>query len=161
MMMKSRELILVLIIIGYLLAVFSFIVIEYDIQFQNYERKPVQMTELFGNGTTRNFEIIPAGPDPSLSSSIGVSVMRLAFALPFAIAGIGLVAAPIGLLQTHLFVPPEGFRVLVFWIMAMISIPISYMLTKDISLYRRVPYIYFLAAIISGTPMLLNENFGG
>jgi hypothetical protein len=35
------------------------------------------------------------------------------------------------------------------------------MFTKNIPLYRRVPYIYLLAAIISGTPMLLNENFGG
>jgi len=159
--MKTRELILVLIIIGYLLAVFSFLVIENEIKFQNYEPKPIQMVELFGNGTTRSFEIEnPPGPEPSISLSIFMVGMKFAFALPFAIAGLGLVAAPIGLLQTHLFVPPEGFRVLVFWIVAMISIPTSYMFTKDIPLWRRIPYIYLLAAIISGTPMILNENFG-
>ncbi len=158
--MKTRELILVLIIIGYLLAVFSFLVIENEIKFQNYEPKPIQMVELFGNGSTRNFEIENPSPDPDIFTSIFAAGMRVSFALPFAIAGLGLVAAPIGLLQTHLFVPPEGFRVLVFWIVAMISIPINYMFTKDIPLWRRIPYIYLLAAIISGTPMLLNENFG-
>jgi hypothetical protein len=160
--MKTRELILVLIIIGYVLAVFSFLVIEYEIKLQNYEPKPIPMVELFGNGSTRSFEIEnPPGPYPSLSSSIGISVMRLSFALPFAIAGLGLVAAPIGLLQTHLFVPPEGFRVLVFWIIAMSTIPLTFLLSKDILRWRRILYIYLLAAIISGTPMLLNENFGG
>jgi hypothetical protein len=158
--MKTRELIPVLIIIGYLLAVFSFLVIENEIKFQNYEPKPIQMVELFGNGSTRNFEIENPSPDPDIFTSIFAAGMRVSFALPFAIAGLGLVAAPIGLLQTHLFVPPEGFRVLVFWIVAMISIPINYMFTKDIPLWRRIPYIYLLAAIISGTPMLLNENFG-
>ena len=158
--MKTRELILVLIIIGYLLAVFSFLVIENEIKFQNYEPKPIQMVELFGNGTTRNFEIENPSPDPDIFTSIFAAGMRVSFALPFAIAGLGLVAAPIGLLQTHLFVPPEGFRVLVFWIIAMSTIPINYMFTKDIPLWRRIPYIYLLAAIISGTPMILNENFG-
>jgi len=159
--MKTRELIPVLIIIGYLLAVFSFLVIENEIKFQNYEPKPIQMVELFGNGTTRSFEIENPSPDPDIFTSIFAAGMRVSFALPFAIAGLGLVAAPIGLLQTHLFVPPEGFRVLVFWIIAMSTIPINYMFTKDIPLWRRIPYIYLLAAIISGTPMLLNENFGG
>jgi len=158
--MKTRELILVLIIIGYLLAVFSFLVIENEIKFQNYEPKPIQMVELFGNGTTRSFEIENPSPDPDIFTSIFAAGMRVSFALPFAIAGLGLVAAPIGLLQTHLFVPPEGFRLLVFWIVAMISIPINYMFTKDIPLWRRIPYIYLLAAIISGTPLILNSDFG-
>jgi len=43
---------------------------------------------------------------------------------------------------------------------AIITIPINYMFTKDIPLYRRVPYIYLLAAMISGTPIIINENFG-
>ncbi len=159
--MKTRELILVSIIIGYLLAVFSFLVIEYSITFENNKDRPIQMVELFGNGSTRSFEIENPAPDPDIFTSIFAAGMRVAFALPFAIAGLGLVAAPIGLLQTHLFVPPEGFRVLVFWIIAMSTIPIIYMFTKDIPLWRRIPYIYLLAAIISGTPMLLNENFGG
>ena len=152
---------IVLIIIGYLLSVFSFLAFQYSIEFENNKDRPIQMVEMFGNGTTRSYEIENPSPDPDIFTSIFAAAMRVAFALPFAIAGIGLVSVPIGLLQTHLFVPPEGFRVLVFWIIAMISIPISVMLTKNISLYRRVPYIYLLAAIISGTPMLLNDNFGG
>ncbi|PIW35135.1 MAG: hypothetical protein COW26_05240 [Nitrosopumilales archaeon CG15_BIG_FIL_POST_REV_8_21_14_020_33_23] len=59
-----------------------------------------------------------------------------------------------------MLVPPEGLRVLVFWIVAMITIPLNYMFTKNIPLWRRIPYIYLLAAIVSGTPLLLNENFG-
>ncbi len=159
--MKTRELILVSIIIGYLFAVFSFLVLEYSITFENNKDRPIQMVELFGNGSTRSFEIENPAPDPDIFTSIFAAGMRVAFALPFAIAGLGLVAAPIGLLQTHLLVPPDGFRVLVFWIIAMSTIPIIYMFTKDIPLWRRIPYIYLLAAIISGTPMLLNENFGG
>ncbi|QLH07365.1 hypothetical protein [Nitrosopumilus ureiphilus] len=158
--MKTRELILVLIIVGYLLANLSFLVIEYSITFENNKDKPIQMVELFGNGTTRSFEIENPSPDPDVFTSIFAAGMRVAFALPFAIAGLGLISAPIGFLQTRLFVPPEGFHVLVFWIMAMITIPINYMFTKNIPLWRRIPYIYLLAAIISGTPMLLNENFG-
>ena len=158
--MKSRESILVLTIIGYLLANFSFLVFEYNITFENNKDISIQMVELFGNGTTRNFEIENPSPDPDIFTSISAAGGRVAFALPFAIAGLGMVSVPIGLLQTHLFVPPEGFRVLVFWIIAMITIPISYVLSRDIPLWRRIPYVYLLAAIISGTPLLLNENFG-
>lgn len=158
--MKTRELILVLIIVGYLLANLSFLVIEYSITFENNKDKPIQMVELFGNGTTRSFEIENPSPDPDVFTSIFAAWMRVALALPFAIAGLGLISAPIGFLQTRLFVQPEGFHVLVFWIMAMITIPINYMFTKNIPLWRRIPYIYLLAAIVSGTPMLLNENFG-
>jgi len=158
--MKTRELILVLIIIGYLLSVFSYLVIEYSITFENNKDIPMQMVELFGNGTTRSFEIENPSPDPDIFTSIFAAGMRVAFALPFAIAGLGLVSVPIGLLQTHLFVPPEGFRVLVFWIIAMITIPINYLFTKDIPLWRRIPYIYLLPALISGTPLLLNSDFG-
>ncbi|MGY5146594.1 MAG: hypothetical protein ACW9W4_01135 [Candidatus Nitrosopumilus sp. bin_7KS] len=158
--MKIIELIIVLIIIGYVLANFSFLVVEYSVTFENNKDKPIQMVELFGNGSSRSFEIENPSPDPDIFTSISAAWMRLAFALPFAIAGLGMIGAPIGLLQTHLFVPPEGLRVLVFWIIAMITIPINYVFTKDIPLYRRIPYIYLLAAIISGTPLLLNEDFG-
>ena len=158
--MQTRELTLVLIIIGYLVAVFTFLVIEQEIKFQDYGPKPLQMVKLFGNGSVRNFEIDNPASDPNLLASIAIAFLRLGYALPFAIVGIGLVGAPIGFLQTHLFVPTEGFRVLVFWIVAMISLPINYFFTKGISLWYRIPYIYLLAAIIFGTPMILNENFG-
>ena len=158
--MKTRELILVLIIIGYLLANFSFLVFEYSITFENNKDRPIQMVELFGNGTTRSFEVENPAPDPDVFTSIFAAGMRFAFALPFAIAGLGLVSVPIGLFQNNFVIPPEGFRVLVYWIIAMITIPINYMFTKDIPLWRRIPYIYLLAAIISITPMIFNEGFG-
>ncbi|MDH3203346.1 MAG: hypothetical protein OEL81_01550 [Nitrosopumilus sp.] len=159
--MKIRELIIILIIFGYVLVNFSFLTVQYGNQHEENKDKPIQMVELFGNGSSRSFEIENPSPDPNIFTSISAAWMRLAFALPFAIAGLGMVGAPIGMLQTHLFVPPEGFCVLIFWIIAMITIPINYLFTKDIPLWRRIPYIYFLAAIISGTPLLLNENFGG
>jgi hypothetical protein len=59
-----------------------------------------------------------------------------------------------------LFSSPEGFRVLVVWIIAMISIPITFHLSKEIMLWRRVLYIYVIAAIIAGIPIMLSENFG-
>ena len=158
--MKTRESMLVLIIIGYVLANFSFLVWEYSVTFENNKDKPIQMVELFGNGTSRSFEVENPSPDPDVFASMSAAGMRMGFALPFAVAGLGMVSVPIGFLQTHLFVPPEGFRALVFWIIAMSTIPINYVFTRDIPLWRRIPYIYLLAAIISGTPLLLNENFG-
>ena len=159
--MKTRELILVLIILGYSVAVFSFLVIEYEIKLQNSGPEPMQMVELFGNGSVRNFEIENTSEQHlSIFASLGMSFLRLLYALTFAVAGIGLIFAPIGFLQTHLFVPPEGFRLLVFWIIAVITIPLTFLLSKDIVWWRRILYIYLIAAIISGTPMILNENFG-
>ena len=158
--MKTRELILVSIIIGYLLAVFSFLVIEQEIKFQNYERKPMQMVELFGNGSSRNYEIENISPDPNLFYSIGIVMIKLAFALPFVIAGIGIIGVPMALIHSNLVMSPEGIRSLVFWIMAFVSIPITVMFSKDISLYRRVPYIYVFVVLISGTPVLLSDSFG-
>ena len=158
--MKTREITLVSVIVVYVVAVFSFVAYEYSIQFENNKNRLIPMVELFGNGSSRSFEIENPSPDPDAFTSIFATMSRFSFAMPFAIAGLGMVAAPIGLIQTHLFVPPEGFRVLVFWIAAMISIPLNYVFTKNIPLWRRIPYIYFLAAIVSGTPLLLNENFG-
>ena len=158
--MKTRELILASVILAYVIAVFSFIAFEYSIQFESNKNKPISMVELFGNGSSRSFEVDNPSPEPDAFTSIFATLMRFSFAMPFAIAGLGLVAAPIGLLQTHLFVPPEGFRVLVFWIAAMITVPINYLYTKNIPLWRRLPYIYLSTAIVSGTPLLLNENFG-
>jgi len=157
--MKTRELILVSIIIGYVLVNFSLIVLQNGVSFENKDQS-MHMIEVFDNGTTRSFEIDNPTPIPEIFASILGATIRLAYSLSMAIVGIGMVSTPIGFLQTHLFVSPEGFRVLVFWIIAMITIPINYLFTKDIPLWRRIPYIYLLAAIISATPMILNENFG-
>ncbi|HUU48114.1 MAG TPA: hypothetical protein VMW55_04955 [Nitrosopumilaceae archaeon] len=96
--MQTRELTLVLIIMGYPAAVFTFFVIERKIKFQDYGPKPLQMVKLFGNGRVRNFEIDNPAPDPNLFTIIAIAFLRLAYALPFAIAGIGLVGAPVGFL---------------------------------------------------------------
>lgn len=158
--MKSRELILVLIIIGCILANFSFLVLEFSIVFENNKDRPILMVELFDNGTTRNFEVENPSPDPDIFTSIFAAVGRFTFALPFAIAGLGIIGGPMALITNSFIIPPEGYRVLVFWIIAMITIPITFLFSKDIPLYRRIPYIYLLAAIISGTPLLLNSDFG-
>lgn len=158
--MKTRELVIVSVIVVYVIAIFSFVAYEYSIEIENNKNKPIPMVELFGNGSSRSFEIENPSPDPDVFTSIFATMSRFSFAMPFVIAGLGMVAAPIGLFQTHLLVPPEAFRVLVFWIVAMITIPLNYMFTKNIPLWRRIPYIYLLAAMVSGTPLLLNENFG-
>ena len=159
--MKTRELILISIIIGYLLAVFSFLVIEYEIKFQNYERKPIPMVELFGNGSTRNYEIENPAPDPNLFTSISISMVRFAFALPFVVAGIGIWGIPIAMIHGNFAMPPETpYHVLVFWMLSMISIPVTTIFSKGIPLWRRIPYIYLIAVLIGGTSILLNSDFG-
>ena len=158
--MKTRELILVLAIIGYFLAVFSSIVIEYNTTFENNKDRPISMVELFGNGSSRSFEIENPSPDPDIFTSIFAALGRFAFALPFAIAGLGMIGGPMALITTSFVIPPEGYRVMAFWLIAMSTIPITFLFSKDIPLFRRIPYIYLLAALISGTPLLLNSDFG-
>ena len=158
--MKTRELTLVLIIIGYLLANFSFLVLEYSITFENNKDKPIQMVKLDGNGTVTRYQVPNPAPDPDIFTSIFAAMDRFAFALPFAIAGLGIIGGPMALITTSFVIPPEGYRVMAFWLIAMSTIPITFLFTKDIPLWRRIPYIYLLAAIISGTPLLLNSDFG-
>lgn len=158
--MKIRELVIVSVIVVYVMTIFSFVAYEYGIEIENNKDKPIPMVELFGNGSSRSFEIENPSPEPDVFTSVFATLSRFSFAMPFVIAGLGMVGAPIGLFQNHLLVPPEGFRVLVFWIASMITIPCNYLFTKNIPLWRRIPYIYLLAAIVSGTPLLLSENFG-
>jgi len=162
--MKSRELILVLIIVGYLLANLSFLGFQHSIEFENNKDRPMQMVELFGNGSSRSYEMENPNSNASVSTTIFQAIMgaatKMGFALPFVIGGLGLIGGPMALITNNFVMPPEAYRVMVFWIIAMITIPINYIFTKDIPLWLRIPYIYILAAIISGTPILLSENFG-
>lgn len=165
--MKTREIILVLIIIGYLLANLSFLAFQNSIEFEKNKDRPMQMIKLdMINNTTITTSYELENPNSNASTSTVVfqaimgSAMKMGFALPFAIAGIGLVGVPIGLFQNNFVIHPEGYRVMGLWLIAMSTIPINYLFTKDIPLFRRIPYIYLLAAIISGTPMLLNSDFG-
>ena len=162
--MKTRELFLVLIIIGYLLSVFSFLVIEYSITFEANKDRPIMMVKLdmIDNVTTATrYEVPNPAPDPDIFTSIFAAMGRFAFALPFAIAGLGMIGGPMALITTSFVIPPEGYRVMAFWLVAMSTIPLTFLLSKDIPLYRRIPYIYLLAALISGTPLLFNSRFGG
>ena len=158
--MRTSEIVIVSVLIVYVISVFSFVAYEYSIQFEDNKNKPILMVELFGNGSSRRFEVENPSPDPDVFTSIFATLSRFSFAMPFAITGLGIIGAPIGLIQNQLLVPPEGFRVMVFWIAAMITIPLNYLFTKNIPLWRRIPYLYFFAAIVSGTPLLLSENFG-
>jgi hypothetical protein len=157
--MKIQESVPVLFIIGYVMVIFSFMVMEYEIKFQNYEPKPISMVELFGNGTTRSFEVENTSPDPDLTYSILLSLNRFVFAFPFVIVGIGIIGAPMAFSSATL-IPPEGYRVVAFWIAGIGVSAIAALSTRNIPLWRRLPYIYFIMVIISGTPVLLNENFG-
>lgn len=158
--MKTSESVLVLIIIGYVLAVFSAVVIEYEIKNQNYESQPMQMVELFGNGSTRNYEV--ENPfEPNLFSSIAAALSRFSFALPFVIAGFGMWNIPLAMGYGSFAMPQETlYQMLVFLTVSISSILVTAILSKGIPMWRRIPYIYLIAVIIGGTPILLSSNFG-
>jgi len=159
--MKTRkELIFASITIGYLLAVFSIIVIEYEVERQNYVAQPIQMVELFGNGTTRNYEIENTF-EPNLFTSIAGTMIRFSFALPFVLGGFGLWNIPLSMYYGNFTMPLEPpYQVLIFLIVSIASIPVTILLSKGIPMWRRIPYIYLIAVLIGGTPILLSSNFG-
>ena len=159
--MKTRkEIIFASIIIGYLLAVFSAVVVQYEIERQNYVAQPIQMVELFGNGTTRNYEIENTF-EPNLLTSIAGTMIRFSFALPFVLGGFGILNIPLSMYYGVFTMPPEPpYQVLIFLIVALVSIPVTILLSKGIPMWRRIPYIYLIAVLIGGTPILFSSNFG-
>ena len=158
--MKTRkELIFASITIGYLLAVFSAVVIEYEIERQNYVAQPIQMVELFGNGTTRNYEIENTS-EPNLFTSIAGTMIRFSFALPFVLGAIGIWGIPLAIIPGNFAISPETSFVLIFWLVSFISIPVTILLSKGIPMWRRIPYIYLIVVLIGGTPFLLSSTFG-
>jgi len=157
--MIQNEKVLALVILGIILSTFSVLAVQYSIQHEENKDKPMQMVKIDGD-TTTSYEVQPPPAPPSIITGMLGAFMKLAYALPFAMAGFSLFVTPMGLLQTPLFSSPEGLRVLVVWIIAIISIPITFYLSKEITLWRRVLYIYFIAAIIAGIPIMLSENFG-
>ena len=158
--MKTRELILVLIIIGYFLAVFSSLAIEYNIALENNKDRPIMMVKVDGNGTVTRYQVPNPAPDPDISTGIFLAMERFTLALPFAIAGLGMISGPMILITNNFSIPPEGYRVMGLWLIAMSTIPITFLFSKDIPLFRRILYIYLLAALISGAPLLFNSEFG-
>lgn len=158
--MKTRELIFASIMIGYLLAVFSAVLIEYEIQNQNYEPQPIQMIELFGNGSARNYEVENLF-EPNFFTSVALTLSRFSFALPFVIGGFGLWHIPLAMMYGSFALPPElPYQMLTFLTVSVVSIPVNAILSKGIPMWRRIPYIYLIAVLIGGTPILLSSNFG-
>jgi len=158
-MKTKKELIFVSVTIGYLLAVFSIVVIEYEIERQNYVAQPIQMVELFGNGTTRNYEIENTS-EPNLFTSIAGTMIRFSFALPFVLGAIGIWGIPLAIIPGNFAISPETSFVLIFWLVSFISIPVTILLSKGIPMWRRIPYIYLIVVLIGGTPFLLSSTFG-
>ena len=158
--MKTKEKIFASIIIGYLLAVFSAVVIEYEIERQDYVAEPIQMVELFSNGTARNFEVENTS-EPNLLTSIAQTILRFSFALPFVLSGIGLWTIPLSMFYGIFAMPQEIlYPVLIFLTVSIVSIPVTILLSKGIPMWRRIPYIYLIVVLISGTPVLLSSTFG-
>ena len=158
--MKTRELIFVLIIVAYISIVFSVLVYEYDTKVQDYERKPMQMVELYGNGSSRSYEIENPSTMPTIFSSILGSMMQFTFSLPLVVAGIGIIGIPIDAIQSNVVITPETYFGIIFWAISFGIIPVALKFLKDISWWRKIPYTYLLTAIISGTPILVSTRFG-
>ena len=158
--MKTRELIFVLIIVAYISVTFSVLVHEYDTKVQDYDRKPMQMVELSGNGSSRTYEIENPSPMPNIFSSILGSVMQFTFSLPLVVAGIAIIGVPIAAIQSNLIITPETYHGIIFWVTSIGMIPIVLKFLKELSWWRKIPYTYILTAIISGTPILISTRFG-
>ena len=131
-MMQKNEKIFLSIIIGYFFTIFSIVV--------------------FG-------VVIP--DKTSLSMSFVAGFSNFAFMIPLIIAGVGVWLPWIGIIYGQF--PTSGnesILVLSFWILSMVSIPITIILSKGIPLWRRIPYVYFIAVLISGTAIWLWTGFG-
>ncbi len=160
MKMKTNELIFVLIIAAYISITFSVLVYEYDTKVQDHEQKPIQMVELFGNGSSRNYVIENHSPMPTVFSSILGSMMQFSFSFSMAVAGVAIIWIPVSVIQSNFVLSPETYHVIIFWVASIGIIPISLKFLKDIPWWRKIPYMYFLTAIVSGTPFLVSTTFG-
>ena len=158
--MKSREMVFVLVIVAYIGIAFSVLVYEYNTKVQDYERKPMQMVELSGNGSSRTYEIENPSPAPNIFSSILGSIIQFTFSLPLVVAGIAIIGVPIAVIQSNMIITPETYYGIAFWIASIGIIPIALKFQKELSWWRKIPYTYLLTAIISGTPILISTRFG-
>lgn len=158
--MKSQELIFVLVIAAYIGVAFSVLVYEYNTKVQDYDRKPMQMVELSGNGSSRTYEMENLSPAPGIFSIILGSIMQFAFSLPLVVTGIAIIGVPIAVVQSNMIIIPETYIGIAFWMASIGIIPIALKFLKEISWWRKIPYTYLLTAIISGTPILISTRFG-
>ena len=111
--MIQNEKILALVILGIILSTFSVLAVQYSIQHEENKNKPMQMVKLDGDNTT-SYGVQPPPAPPSIITGMLSDFMKLAYALPFAIAGFSLFFTPIGLLQTHLFFHLKDFMCWLF-----------------------------------------------
>ena len=157
--MIQNEKILALVMLGIILSTFSALSVQYSIQHEENKDKPIQMVNLDGNTTTR-YEIQPPPSPPAIIVGMMGASMKLAFALPFALSGFSIFVGFIGLYETGFDINRDIYHYAIYWTLSIISIPITFYLSREMPLWRRIPYIYFIAGLISGIPIMLSENFG-
>lgn len=157
-MIQKNEKIFLSFIVGYFLLIFSIIIIGFIIASQTPPPIPSDVVTL-ENGTTKNSIVYNDKPTIDVSFVAGFS--NFSFVFPFILAGVGIWLPWVSIIDGQL--PTSGdtsFLVLSFWILAMVSIPITIKLSKGIPLWRRVPYIYLAAVLIGGTAIWLWTGFG-
>ncbi len=83
------------------------------------------------------------------------------FVFPFVLIGTGIWGIPLALINgTFLLSTDMLYRAIIFLAGATVSIPIIVLMSKGISVWRRVPYIYAICVLIAGTPIWLEPTFG-
>ncbi len=131
-MIQKNEKIFLSIIIGYFLTIFSIIV--------------------FG-------VMIPE--KTTLSTSFVAGFSNFSFMIPFIISGVGIWLPLVSIMNGQFStLGDESILVLSFWILSMASIPVTIIFSKGIPLWRRIPYVYFIAVLIGGTAIWLWTGFG-
>ena len=160
--MIKNEKILGLVILSIILATTSVHAVQYGIQFEENKGIPMEMVEVFANGSSRIYEVPTSTPHSVLIALFGIlpALMKIGYALPFVIGGLGFIGGPMAFLHGNLSLSSDGLRVVIFLILSIISIPITFYLSREIVFWRRIPYIYFITALISGIPIMLSETFG-
>ena len=158
-MMQKNEKIFLIIIIGYFFTIFSIVVFGVVIAIQISEPTPIEVVTSFGNGTTKDSIVIP--DQTPLSTSFVSGFSNFAFMIPFIIAGVGVWLPWISIMYGQFPASGDGsILFLSFWILSMVSIPVTIILSKGIPLWRRIPYVYFVAVLIGGTAIWLWTGFG-
>ncbi|MCV0410147.1 hypothetical protein [Nitrosopumilus sp.] len=158
-MIQKNEKILLSILIGYFFTVFSIVVLGIVIATQTSETMPVDIVTVFENGTTKNDMV--TRDRIHLDTSFVTGFSNFSFIIPFIIAGVGIWLPWVSVISGQFPTSgDESILILSFWILSMVSIPITTIFSKGIPLWRRIPYIYFIAVLIGGTAIWLWTGFG-
>lgn len=158
-MTQKNEKIFLAVISGYFFAIFSIVVFGIVIATQTSDSMPVEVVTVHGNKTTKDSVVITDAPP--LSTSFAAVFSNFSFVFPFILAGVGVWLPWISIMSGQLPTPHEtSVLVLSFWILSMVSIPITIKLSKGIPMWRRIPYIYLVAVLIGGTAIWLWTGFG-